>query len=212
MPQIMVVDMLEGFTRIGPLASPRVDALVPVQAAFLRALPPDSLVVFVCDAHETNDVEFQRFPPHCLRGDKQAEIRAELLEAARAAHARVEIVEKTTFSGFFRTRLDEIVAAAPSDEWIVIGCATDCCIEANVAELVYRGKRVTVIQELIDTWQMSPLDAEGRRLSRAYVHDANTINREWFERRLPAIWGAQVVARWSDLAAPAGRQTARGAP
>ena len=72
--------MLEGFTRVGPLASPRVDALVPQQAAFLRALSPGSLVVFVADEHDGDDFELKRFPPHCLRGTKESEIRDELLE------------------------------------------------------------------------------------------------------------------------------------
>ncbi|MCA9243254.1 MAG: cysteine hydrolase [Phycisphaerales bacterium] len=198
MRQVMVVDMLEGFTREGPLASPRVDALVAKQAAFLRALPPESLVVFLSDAHSPDDFEFRRFPPHCLRGDRQARIRPELLEATKEAHARVEIVEKTTFSGFFRTRLDEVVSAAPSDEWIVIGCVTDCCVEANVAELTYRGKSVVVIRELVDTWHTSAIDAETHRLPAAFLHDATAINEEWFTRRLPAIWGARVVNGWAE--------------
>ena len=57
--QVMVIDMLEGFTRMGPLASDRVGALLPQQAAFLQALPPQSLVVFVADEHDKDDFELK---------------------------------------------------------------------------------------------------------------------------------------------------------
>jgi nicotinamidase-related amidase len=199
MAQVMVIDMLEGFTRIGPLASPRVDALVPRQAECLRALPAESLVVFLADEHDPGDFELKRFPPHCLRGTPEAEIRAELLAAARASGARIEIVRKNNFSGFCGTNLDQLVAAAPGKSWIVIGCVTDCCIEANVAELVYRGCDVTVIRELVETWDASPDVVEAAGLSDAYVHDAERINEEWFTHRLPAIWGVKVVQGWREV-------------
>jgi len=199
MAQVIVIDMLEGFTRLGPLASERVDRLVPRQAACLRELPPESLVVFLADEHDENDFEFQRFPPHCLRGTEEAQIRAELLEAADQSGARVEIIRKHQFSGFVGTTLDALVNEATSRDWVVFGCVTDCCVEANVAELVYRGCAVTVVRDLVDTWDMSVDAARQVGLDEAYAHDAEAINREWFEHRFPAIWGVRVVSHWQDI-------------
>ncbi|MCH7720442.1 MAG: cysteine hydrolase [Planctomycetes bacterium] len=187
--QIMVIDMLEGFTRRGPLASPRVAALLPLQAAFLSRLTGGDRVVFVSDAHGPNDPEFRRFPPHCLGGSDEALVCRELIRAVPPA-VRVEHVTKTTFSGFHETDLGELVQAADSNEWIVIGCVTDCCLEANVADLVYRGCEVTVIRDLIDTWHDPP------------DHDADAINAEWFDRRFPTIWGARVLTGWKELLFP----------
>lgn len=199
MLQVMVVDMLEGFTRSGSLSSPRVDALVPRQAEFLRALPRDSLVVFTGDEHEPDDFELLRFPPHCLRGTREATIRAELLEAARDAGARVEIFRKNNFSAFIGTGLDELVSSAPSKTWIVFGCVTDCCVETAVADLVCRGREVTVIRELIDTWDLSLEQVRSAGLSESRVHDAEQINEAWFTHRFPGIWGARVAQRWRDV-------------
>ncbi|KPK78184.1 MAG: hypothetical protein AMJ79_00425 [Phycisphaerae bacterium SM23_30] len=196
--QVMVIDMLEGFTRMGPLASDRVGALLPQQAAFLQALPPQSLVVFVADEHDKDDFELKHFPPHCLRGTEEAMLCRELLDAAAQARAQTEIVRKHQFSGFFNTNLDEIINAAPTRQWIVFGCVTDCCIEANIAELVYRRCEVTVIRDLIDTWDM-PADIARNQLTEAHAHDAEKINDEWFNRRLPAIWGVRVVPTWQKL-------------
>lgn len=197
--QVMVIDMVEGFTREGPMASARVDALVPRQAAFLAALPPSSFVVFVADEHDPHDFELKRFPPHCLRGTRGAELRSELIEAAQKAEARIEIVRKNNFSGFFGTHLGDIVENAPTKSWVLIGCVTDCCIEANVAELVYRGRDVTVVRELIDTWDLSPAAVDDAGLSAAQIHQADTINDEWFSRRFPGIWGIRVADRWREL-------------
>ena len=196
--QVMVIDMLEGFTRTGPLASPRVDALIPRQAECLRSLPAGSLVVFLAYEHEADDFELKRFPPHCLRGTSEANIREELVDAAREAGAKTEIVRKNNFSGFFGTDLDKIVEAASTLSWVLFGCATDCCIEANVAELAYRGRDVTVIQELVDTWDLSPDAARAANLGPAYIHEAEQINEEWLTRRLPRIWGVRVVRLWQE--------------
>ena len=116
--QVMVVDMLEGFTRRGVLANPRVDALVPKQASFLSALPARSRVVFLADAHETGDAELKRFPVHCLKDTPEAQVRPELLAAAEKAGAEINIIRKRTFSGFLDTKLDSVLAAAPDKSWI----------------------------------------------------------------------------------------------
>jgi nicotinamidase-related amidase len=188
-----VIDISEGFTRVGPLSSPRIDRLVPGQAAFLRSLPSGTLVVFANDEHDPDDFELRRFPPHCMRGTKEAEIRVELLEAARQADARIEIVRKHTFSAFLNTGFERTFQTLDDRSWIVFGCVTDCCVEANVAELIYRGCDVTVVRDLIDTWDLTAEDALALVLSPAHVHDAELINRHWFEHRFPAIWGANVI-------------------
>jgi hypothetical protein len=111
----------------------------------------------------------------------------------------IEIIRKREFSGFVNTSLDRVVRTAPQRRWIVIGCVTDCCIEANVAELVYRGCDITVIRSLIDTWDLSAEQVRELGLPEAYIHDAERLNTLWFDYRLPAIWGVHVVNNWSEL-------------
>lgn len=200
---VMVIDMLEGFTRIGPLASPNVEKLIPAQAKFLQRLPKNSNVVFLQDCHSPDDFELRRFPPHCLEGTPESCICKELVE--NLTHVKKTFVKKKTFSGFYKTRIEELVPTEPyycsncapsplfNNEWIVFGCVTDCCIEANVAELVYRGNKVTVLRDLIDTWDMDAETSKQFGLTPAHVHDSKAINQLWFEHRLPAIWGVTVT-------------------
>ena len=75
---VFIVDMIEGFARIGALASPRVAALIPKQVAFLEKIPADSVIIHACDAHELDDTEFKRMPVHALRGTTEAEVCPEI--------------------------------------------------------------------------------------------------------------------------------------
>jgi nicotinamidase-related amidase len=78
---VVVVDMLMGFARIGPLASPRVDALTAPIAAFLAGLWGRGVRAAwrLEDAHTPDAGEFAVYPPHCLEGSPEAEPLPELM-------------------------------------------------------------------------------------------------------------------------------------
>jgi nicotinamidase-related amidase len=190
---VMVIDMLEGFTRIGALANPRVAKLIPRQVKFLSNLPKGSTVVFLCDEHSTHDLEFKRFPPHCIIGTDETTICRELTEAIPKG-VTVHKIVKSTFNGFYRTYIDDQLGRLLyKNNWTVFGCVTDCCIEANVAELVYRGNEITVLSKLTDTWDMSIKAVQENNLPSSAVHNANNINEYWFKHRLPSVWGVTVL-------------------
>ena len=87
----------------------------------------------------------------------------------------------------------------PEQEWIVIGCVTDICVDANVGSLVQRGKTVTVVRNLIDTYDLPLATCRELGLPDAAVHDAEAINEFWFNHRFPVTWGAKVVDDWREL-------------
>src|SRR5690348_3074598 len=77
---IMVVDLLVGFCSEGPLASPRVAALGPATATFLKAAWSAGIrsLLLAMDAHPPDSPEFASFPPHCIAGTREAELIDEL--------------------------------------------------------------------------------------------------------------------------------------
>lgn len=192
---VMVVDMLEGFTRIGPLASPRVASLIPKQIQFLECLAPRSNVVFLQDAHEPNDREFTYLPVHCLKGSAEAQLCSEFSKLNLSAKGiRETVVLKRQFSGFFNTPLEFLVGSDIwNNEWVVFGCVTDCCIEANIADLSYRNNKITVFKDLTDTWDTTKEQLTSNNLPRFYLHNASSINDFWFDYRLPSVWGVRVM-------------------
>ena len=200
---VLVVDMIEGFTRTGALASPRVEALIPKQVEFLKSLPSDAFIVFACDAHGPSDYEFKRMPVHCMAGSKEAEICPELLEAvSHIAEGNVVVVPKRTHSAFFGTNFDEILKMEDLkrlktdphiDDWTVIGCVTDVCVAANVMELDYRGKNVTVYADLVDTYEITASQSVDICGNMEKTHDPDIFNNLFFDYYLPGVWGVKVL-------------------
>ncbi len=219
--QVFVTDMNVGFSQTGPMASLRINALVEPMAEFLRSLPPGSRVVFVSDCHRPGDAEYRRFGKHCEEGSGEENVRSELIAACDETMAKVAdfeyiILYKSEHDVFAGTahpssaswhpyRLPacselvqrHIVEAEP--DWVVIGCVTDICVDANVGSLVQRGKRVTVVRSLIDTYDLPLATCREIGLPDAAAHDAETVNDFWFSHRFPMTWGATVVDDWRKL-------------
>jgi nicotinamidase-related amidase len=222
---VLVVDMNVGFSERGALSSPRVGAIVPDMADFLRSLPPrhhlsaagtGSEVVFIGDSHRPGDPELARFPEHCMERSGEDGIRPELIRACEAAGIVSVIHHKKEHDGFIVDdaapsksfigsdggrrscfRLDSLTA--DSDEWVVVGCVTDICVDINVGALVMRGKRVTVVRSLIETYDLPLEKCRELGLPDHAAHDADKINEFWFGHRFPALWGARVVGDWREL-------------
>lgn len=191
------MDINVGFSQSGNMSSPRVGALIEPTADFLRSLPAGSRVVFISDCHEKGDPELRRFPWHCGKGTGEELVRPELIAACEEAGLVCEIIykiEHEAFAGGGAFCLDE-----ENENWIVVGCVTDICVESNVAALVMRGQSVTVVRNLIDTYDLPLATCQELGLPDSSAHDADEINKLWFEHRFPAVWGARVVDDWREL-------------
>ena len=155
---VVVVDMLVGFARTGPLASPRVDALVAPIAAFLRGLEAAAVsrAWRLEDAHTEDAGEFAVYPAHCVEGTLEAEPLPELVEVAlfRAATR----VPKNALSAFDRYDLEAAAIEQGLDRLLIVGDCTDLCIEACAMPLrLYANARrhrldVVVLADLVDTF------------------------------------------------------------
>ncbi|SHE94217.1 Nicotinamidase-related amidase [Desulfacinum infernum DSM 9756] len=139
---LLVIDMLNDFVHpqgalsCGP---PARRIIQPIRDLVDRFLESDRVVIFVKDAHRPDDPEFQMFPPHAVRGTWGAEIIAELGPPPQAL-----VVEKTRYSAFFNTRLDEILRqAAPQEVWVT-GVCTSICVMDTVGDLRNRDYPVVV--------------------------------------------------------------------
>ena len=78
---LLVVDMVVGFMEPGHNLYCGDDArqIVPrVQRLIEDELAKGSSVFFICDNHDPDDLEFQMFPVHCVKGTEEAEVIGEL--------------------------------------------------------------------------------------------------------------------------------------
>jgi nicotinamidase-related amidase len=142
---LIVADMLRDF--IEPDGAlyvwPSGRAIIPFIAARAQEVRNrGGVVIFVCDAHAPDDREFRLFAPHAVKGSRGAEIIPEL--APQPGDYRVE---KTRYSGFFQTGLEDLLKREQVEEVEVVGVCTSICIMETVKELFHRAIPTSVYRE-----------------------------------------------------------------
>jgi nicotinamidase-related amidase len=101
-----------------------------------------SLVVFICDSHKEDDLEFKVFPKHGVAGTPGAKIIDELPVSKDDV-----IIKKTRYSSFFGTNLDDVLKEKSISEVHVVGVCTSICIMDTVGGLRDRDYKVIVYKD-----------------------------------------------------------------
>ena len=173
---LIVVDVQEGFTRLGNLASDTCTAALPRIVSIVEsALSDDVPVFFTKDSHVENDLEFEMFPPHCIVGTPEHDLAEELRPFEDRAEA---VIQKRRYSAFFETDLEQRLKDLGVQEVRIAGVCTDICVMHTTSDLRNRDYPVTVLAEGCETF-----DAPG--------HDHAEVNR-WAFAHMKGILGATV--------------------
>ncbi len=143
---LLIIDMLNDFVLEGaPLEVPDTRKVIPdIKGEIERARAEGRPVIYICDAHEIDDKEFSKFgwPSHAVKGTRGAEVVDEL----KPEEGDI-VIEKTTYSGFYNTKLDETLKNLGVDSLRLTGCVTHICIMFTASDAVLRGYKVTVIED-----------------------------------------------------------------
>ena len=97
------------------------------------------LVIYLQDAHDRNDKEFEKFPEHCVSGSWGSQI-----IQALAPLPGEKVVPKKRFSGFYGTDLEKILTQAGITSVEVMGVCTSICVMDTVGGLANRDYDITV--------------------------------------------------------------------
>ena len=146
---LLVVDMLVGFLEPGHNLYSGDDArkIIPnVRRLIEREQAAGSKVFFICDNHDPDDLEFQMFPVHCVRGTDEASVIPEL------AGYEGKIVPKRRYSAFFGTDLEQRLAELNPDKIIICGVCTDICVMHTAADARNRDYSVEVPVDCVATF------------------------------------------------------------
>jgi len=105
-----------------------------------------SPIIWLCDNHDKDDLEFKRFPPHAVKGTWGAEIIASLdpLKSLTSHYERV--ITKTRYSGFHNTDLAFHLGHLSPVTVHVVGVCTSICVMDTVGGLANRDIPVNVIR------------------------------------------------------------------
>ncbi len=169
---LIVVDMLEGFLRPGyPLYCGKgAENIIPfIKGKIEEYAKSDEPVIFVADHHADDDLEFQRFPKHCVAGTKESEVVSELKGIAK----KEILIPKKRYSGFYGTNLDEILEKENPGMVEVVGVCTNICVLYTVEELKNRDYNVRVYKQGVASFD----------------DDAH----EWALKQMESVLGAEVV-------------------
>ncbi|MFQ6026973.1 MAG: cysteine hydrolase family protein [Dehalococcoidia bacterium] len=147
---VLVVDMVRGFLEAGHnLYFEGYRQLIPnIRALLQRELAAGSSVLFVSDHHDPDDLEFQIFPVHCVKGTVEPEVIPEL----RQYVTDTNVVPKNRYSGFFNTDLDQRLEELNPDKVIICGVCTDICVLHTSSDARNRDYSVEVPANCVDTF------------------------------------------------------------
>ena len=137
---VEIVETLETLTRL----------------AVARGIP----VVATMDAHAPDDPEFARYPAHCVRGTRGGQKIPQTLLPRHIVlpnepgsviweDADQIILEKQAFSMFDNVHAEDVVRRLGIRRCVVYGVATECCVRADVLDLLARNYAVTLVTDAI---------------------------------------------------------------
>ena len=139
---LIIVDMLNDF--IDPQGALFCGDTAPQSVPFIqkrlaRQRQSGHPVIFLQDAHDPDDAEFAKFPPHGIAATWGSEIITPL-----APRKDEIVVPKKRYSGFYGTDLEHRLAETGTATVEVVGVCTSICVMDTVGGLANRDYSVTV--------------------------------------------------------------------
>ena len=128
---VIVVDMLVGFLEPGHnlYCGDHSRGIIPNVAGLLEEeIARGSRVFYVADNHDPDDLEFEMFPVHCVKGTEETQVIKEL------ARFEGDYIPKNRYSGFFGTDLEQRLSELKPEKIIIVGVCTDICVMHTTAD------------------------------------------------------------------------------
>lgn len=160
----VVVDMINGFINEGVLSDPSINRIVPETVKIVKSFIDDKNdVISFQDTHTMSSLEFEFYPPHCLKDTSESDLIPEL----KPFEAQMIKIEKDTTNGFFAPKFQTYLLENPDlDSVTVVGCCTDICVLQFTQSLkTYTqtiGKKmdIKVVEKAVDTFNTPSHDKQ----------------------------------------------------
>ena len=148
---VLVIDMVRGFLEPGHNLYCGDDArkIIPKVVDLLeRETGAGAQVLFISDHHDPDDLEFQIFPVHCVKGTSEPDVIPELSQFVTDDN----VVPKNRYSGFFNTDLAQSLERLQPDKLVICGVCTDICVLHTTADARNRDYSVEVPVDCVATF------------------------------------------------------------
>jgi nicotinamidase/pyrazinamidase len=159
---LLIIDFQNDFTPGGALA---VEGGDEIGEPIKRLVPEFDHVFATRDWHPPDHASFETqggpWPVHCVQGTHGAELHRAMRDV------RVEAVvdvgaerEDEGYSGFEKSKLEDLLREQDVDRVAVVGLATDYCVRASTIDACTLGFDTTVITDAIRAVDVNPEDGE----------------------------------------------------
>lgn len=170
-PAVVIVDMLDDFVT-GALANPRSEAIIPAIARLAaHARERGWPVVYANDAHLPGDVEERVWGPHALAGTPGAQVIAELEPQEGDI-----VLPKRFYSAFYETGLDSLLRQNDVDTVIICGQHTHICVRHTSADALYRGYRIVVPPDAVESFTQADQESGLEYLAAVYGAELTPVS------------------------------------
>jgi nicotinamidase-related amidase len=153
---IIVMDLVNGFAKEGPLADKRVKRLIPGISHLLSAASDRKIEMLAFrDCHGKDSKEMRFYPAHCLADEKESE----LVDEIKGFHFS-HVIAKNSTNGFHTTEFLNWLKETRVDTIVLVGDCTDLCIQHFAITLQtymnqhnFEGK-IVIPMDLVDTFHL----------------------------------------------------------
>jgi nicotinamidase/pyrazinamidase len=159
---LLIIDFQNDFTPGGALAVEGGDQIAePIK----RLVPEFDHVFATRDWHPPDHASFETqggpWPVHCVQGTHGAELHPAMRDIPVEAVVDVGAErEDEGYSGFEKSKLENLLRGQDVDRVAVVGLATDYCVRASTIDASKLGFDTTVITDAIRAVEVNPGDGE----------------------------------------------------
>ena len=149
---VLVIDMVKGFLEPGHnlyCGDESRDIIPRVHDLLTREQAASSEILFISDHHDPDDLEFEMFPVHCVKGTEEPNVIPELAEFV----TETNVIPKNRYSGFFNTPLESLLAASAPEKIIICGVCTDICVMHTASDARNRDYAVEVPSDCVASFK-----------------------------------------------------------
>ena len=155
---LYVIDMVNGFVNEGILHDKHIRGAIPEQVKLVEKMKKENEgIAFIKECHGEGSVEFNNFPPHCIKGTSEAELVDEL---KKYEDDGLEYLKNSTSAMFAPKMMENLRVMENLEEVIGVGCCTDICVMnfliplKNYFNQLNRNVDIYAVKKAIDTYHI----------------------------------------------------------
>jgi nicotinamidase-related amidase len=169
---LIIADMINDFVT-GALKVKRAQAIIPNIKELLKFARENKLtIIHVTDSHLPEiDPEFDLWGPHAARGSWGSQFIDELKPEKDEYH-----IFKRKYSAFQGTELDMLLRELKIEIVILTGVLTDICIQHTAADAFFKGYKVIIPKDCVETLDEPTQEYALKFMKRNYGAEITTVN------------------------------------